>query len=328
VSANVPPHRLVVLALALSVLAGVGSAAAAERYALIVTGASGGPQYATKYETWRASFITTLRDRFGYPEDHIVLLADEEAPGIRRSTRENVRAALADLRRRAARDDVVLVLLVGHGTALDGDEGKFNLVGPDLTAAEWAALLRPIPGRLIFVNTTSGSFPFLNRIAGQGRIVLTATDSALQQYDTVFPEFFVKAFEDDEADLDKNRKVSIWEAFVYASAGVKRWFDERGQLVTERPLLDDTGRGVGREAGTEGPDGTLARATFLQPDLRIPENASAETATLMRRRAELEAAVEQLRANKATIPPEQYDAELETLLLELTRLDKQLQSKN
>ena len=316
------------LAVILSVLASVLPAIAGERYALIVTGASGGPQYAKKYEAWRTSLITTLRDRFGYPLDHIVLLADEEAPGVRRSTRENVRAALADLRRRAARDDVVLVLLVGHGTALDGDEGKFNLVGPDLTAGEWAGLIRPIPGRLVFVNTTSGSFPFLNRVAGQGRIVLTATDSALQQYDTVFPEFFVKAFEDDEADLDKNRKVSIWEAFAYASARVKGWFDERGQLATERPLLDDTGRGVGREAEAEGPDGALARATFLQPDVRIPENVSAETAALMKRRAQLAAAVDELRANKSTIPPDRYDAELETLLLELTSIDSQLRSRN
>src|SRR5262245_26941348 len=123
-------RRPVFLAFVLSVLVSGAPAVAGERYALIVTGASGGPQYAKKYDAWRASFITTLRDRFGYPMEHIVLLAEDEAPGIRRSTRENVRAALADLRRRTARDDVVLVLLVGHGTALDGDEGKFNLVGP------------------------------------------------------------------------------------------------------------------------------------------------------------------------------------------------------
>jgi hypothetical protein len=320
-------HRPVFAALVLF-LAGTLPAVAGERYALIVTGASGGPQYAQKYDTWRASVITTLRDRLGYPQDHIVLLADDEAAGIRRSTRENVRAALADLRRRASRDDVVLVLLIGHGTALDGDEGKFNLVGPDLTAEEWAGLIRPVPGRLVFVNTTGGSFPFLHRVAGQGRIVLTATDSAVQQYDTVFPEFFVKAFEDESADLDKNRRVSIWEAFVYASARVKGWFDERGQLATERPLIDDTGRGVGLEAGAQGGDGTLARATFLEPDVRIPENVSADQAGLMKRRAEIEAAVEQLRTNKATIPADRYDAELESLLLELSRIDRQIRSRN
>ena len=50
------------------------------------------------------------------------------------------------------KDDQLLVLLIGHGTSLDGDEAKFNLVGPDLSASEWGDLLRPLPGRLVFVE--------------------------------------------------------------------------------------------------------------------------------------------------------------------------------
>jgi hypothetical protein len=301
---------------------------AGDRYALIVTGASGGTAYTKKYEAWRASLVTTLRDRFGYPQDHLVILGPEAAQGVRASTRENVRAALADLRRRAAKDDVVFILLLGHGTALDGDDGKFNLVGPDLTGEEWAALVKAIPGRLIFVNTTGGSFPYLHKIAGPGRIVLTATESASQEYETVFAGFFVRAFEDQAADTDKNQKVSIWEAFVYASARVKSWFDERGQIATERPLLDDTGRGIGREAGSPGPDGTLAQTTYLQPDAVIPAGADAELAGLVRRRGELEAAIDRLRTSKPSMPVDQFEAELEKLILELTRVDRQIRSKS
>jgi hypothetical protein len=211
---------------------------------------------------------------------------------------------------------------------LDADDGKFNLVGPDLTGAEWAGLIKPIAGRVVFVNTTSGSFPFLHQLAGPGRIVLTATDSAAQQWDTVFPEFFVRAFEDASADADKNRKVSIWEAFVYADARVKIWFEERGRLATERPLLDDTGRGVGREAGSEGPDGSLAQVTYLQPDVVIPPTADAELAALLKKRAEVESAIDRLRMSKPTIAGDRYDAELERLLLELTRIDRQIRSRS
>jgi hypothetical protein len=286
-------------------LAVASAAVAGDRHALIVTGASGGPQYAEKYETWRASLITILRDRFAYPQDHIIVLADEESPGVRRSTRENVRASLGELRKRVAKD-----------------------VGPDLSGDEWARLVKPIAGRLVFVNTTGGSFPFLHKIAGPGRIVLTATQSAVQQFDTVFPEFFVKAFEDDGADADKNKKVSVWEAFAYASAQVKIWFDERGQLATEKPLLDDTGRGVGREAETDGPDGALARTTYLQPDVLIPATADAELAGLLRKRGELESALDQLRTSKPAMPVEQYEVELEKLLLELTRIDRQIRSRS
>jgi hypothetical protein len=309
-------------------ITGVSSGLAAERFALIVTGASGGPQYAEKYAAWRASLLTTLRDTFRYPDDRIIVLAETEEPGVRRATRANVQAAFGELRRRVAKDDVVLVLLIGHGTMLDADDGKFNLVGPDLTGAEWAGLIKPIAGRVVFVNTTSGSFPFLHQLAGPGRIVLTATDSAAQQWDTVFPEFFVRAFEDASADADKNRKVSIWEAFVYADARVKIWFEERGRLATERPLLDDTGRGVGREAGSEGPDGSLAQVTYLQPDVVIPPTADAELAALLKKRAEVESAIDRLRMSKPTIAGDRYDAELERLLLELTRIDRQIRSRS
>lgn len=312
-------------------IAGVGSCAAtgwsAERYALIVTGASGGDEYAQKYDGWRTSFVETLQQKFNYPADHVTVLAEEEKDGARKATRENVRAALADLRARAAKDDVVVVLLIGHGTTGDGEEAKFNLVGPDLSADEWAALVKPIQSRVVFIDTTSGSFPFLKKVAGRGRIVVTATDAAAQQFETVFPEFIVKAFDDDSADFDKNGKVSIWEAFAYASAGVRNWFEERGQLATERPLLDDTGTGSGREADAPGTDGPLAQVTYLEPETLIA-TGNRELDALLRRRAELTVQLEQLKARKPNMLPDDYDTELEKVLLELARIDRQVRTKS
>src|SRR5437868_4264455 len=175
---------------------------AGERFALIVTGASGGDVYAQKYAKWRTAFVETLRGKFHYDADRLIVLAESSGEGVQAATRENVRAALAGLRKRMTKDDQLLVMLIGHGTSLDGDEAKFNLVGPDLTATEWGDLLRPLPGRLVFVNTTAASFPFLRKLAAKGHVVLTATDAAAQQFETVFPEFFIKAFDDQAADLD------------------------------------------------------------------------------------------------------------------------------
>ncbi len=302
--------------------------AAGERYALIVTGASGGAEYAKKYETLRISFVTILREKFGYAEDKVIVLADREEAGVRRATRDNVRAALDDLKRRVAKDDVVLVLLVGHGTAQgpEAHQAKFNLVGPDLSATEWADLVSPIAGRLVFVNATGGSFPFLQGMSARGRVVLTATKSTAQRFETVFPEFFVRAFIDDSADLDKNGRVSIWEAFRYASVGVENWFKEEGRLATERALLDDSGDGIGREADTPGADGTIAQVTYLQRDLLIATGDS-ELAALARRRVELESQIELFKARRSTLAPERYQMELEALLLELARFDRQSRSK-
>lgn len=304
------------------------AAQAGERYTLVITGASGGDVYAQKYQKWRAAFTATLREKFGYAGDRLLVLAETESQGAQKSTRENVRRVFGDLRQRLTKDDQLLVLLIGHGTTMDGDEAKFNLVGPDLSAVEWADLLRPLPGRLVFINTTGGSFPFLRTLAGRGRIVLTATDNAAQQYETVFPEYFVKAFDDPAADVDKNGRVSIWEAFTYASAGVQQWFEQKGQLPTERPLLDDTGAGIGREALNPGVDGAVARVTYLAPDAPIAMPTDSALAGLMRRRADLEQQLEELKARKESMPPDQYAAELEKLLIEIARVSAQIRSKS
>jgi hypothetical protein len=316
----------------------IASPLAADRYAVIVTGASGGAPYSKKYDAWRNAFVVTLETKLGYPRDHIVVLAEEAAPAGRRATRDEVRAAFQDLAMRVAKDDVLLVLLIGRGTS--GDEGaRFNLVGPDLTAAEWAANLKPIAGRVVFVNAGSGSFEFLETLAGRGRIVLTAADSAAQQYETIFPQFFIEAFAAEEADLDRDGKVSIWEAFQTASAGVKGWFEDQGRLATERPILDDNGDGIGREAEedglskepglsqSKGPDGALARVTFLQRDDPGATPADAELAALLRQRADIQSRIELLRADKANVPPDQYETDLEALLVELARLERQIRSK-
>src|SRR5258707_5025992 len=184
------------------------------------------------------------------------------------------------------------------------------------------------PGAPVFVDTTGASFPFLRKLSAKGHVVLTATDTAAQQFETVFPEFFIKAFDDAAADLDRNNRVSIWEAFTYASAGVRQWFEQKGQLPTERPLLDDTGAGVGREAQNPGTDGAVARVTYLEPDAALALPADTALAGLVKRRAELESLLEELKARKESTPPDQYDAELEKLLVEISRIGAQIRSKS
>jgi len=315
------------LATALVVLM-ASSAFAGEKYALVISGASGGDVYAAKYDKWRTAFTALLREKFGYPPERLLVLAESEGDGVQKATREQVQRSFADLRRKLTKEDQLLILLIGHGTTSDGEDAKFNLVGPDLSATEWADLLKPIPGRVVFINTTSASFPFLRKLAARGRVVMTATDSSAQQFETVFPEFFLKAFEEGGADLDKSGRVSMWEAFTYASAGVRGWFEQKGQLPTERPLLDDTGSGVGREAQNPGVDGAAARVTYLAPDAVLALPSDATQAALVKRRADLERQVEELKARKESTPPDQYDAELEKLLVEIARISQQLRAKS
>ncbi len=308
---------IVLLGLSLAALSFAG-----ENYALVVTGASGGEPYATKYTNWRQSFVSTLRTKFGYPDDHVIVIGESGA-GIRMATRDEVRRTLLELRGRLTKDDQLVILLLGHGTTADGSRGedaKFNLVGPDLKASEWGDLLRPLVSRVVFVDTTAVSYPFLHHLATPGRIVVTATDSTAQEFETVFGELFIRAFEDSSADADKNGRVSLFEAFTYASAATRAWYEQRGQLPTERPLIDDDGDGVGHEAWNPGSDGALARATFLQAS-SMPVDAVGAAA--VRRQRELESQIEDLKGKRTSMLPAAYEAELERLLIELARVSVQ-----
>lgn len=299
-------------------------ARAAERYAVVISGASAGESYAKDYDKWRASLQQVLKTRLKLPDTHIVFMGE---PLPEKPTRDNVRRVIGDLRAKMTKDDLLLVMLIGHGT-FDGQAAKFNLVGPDMSSTEWAALLQNIAGTVVVVNTTGASFPFLAELSGRGRVVITATDSAAQKFDTVFPQYFIEGLDNDGADVDKNGRISVWEAFSYASAAVKQHYEQRGQLSTERPLLDDNGDKVGKEAAAPGPDGAVARATYLDAEQLPPAGADGSLAALIRRRAALEAEIEQLKARKDTMPAAQYEQEFEKLAVELAKVAKEIREKS
>lgn len=316
--------RVVVAAFVL--LAMHGSAEARDYFTLIVSGASGGPEYAERYDRWRSGLIAALRAQPGFRDDHLVVLAETADAGIGCASREGVRRAVRELATRMDEQSVLFILLLGHGT-FDGEDAKFNLVGPDLAASEWAALVDPLPGRLVFVNTAAASAPFLKPLAKRGRIVITATESPVQRYATVFPEFLTRAFVDASSDFNRNGRVSVWEAFVHASTGVRRWYQERGRLATERALLDDTGDGLGIDADDveDGPRVGLSAAVYVGAGVDdVATGQGGEMDRLAARRAALEVAVEELRTVRAAMPRERYAAELERLLLELARVSRDM----
>jgi hypothetical protein len=298
---------------------------AAERYALIVSGASGEPQYQQQYGQWRSSLVTTLREKLAFDPAHIDILFEGADPE-HVSTAANVRKAFERLRGRLHPDDVVLVVLLGHGT-FDGLDAKFNLVGPDLTASEWAALLKPLAGRLAIVDTTAASFPFLETLSGARRIVISATDAGAQRFDTVFPQYFVEALGDPAADLDKNGRVSIWEAFLSASLKVRRYYEQKGTLATERSLLDDNGDAVGTEAGAEGTDGSLAARTYLDADAATAAPTDEELLALLQKRTALESDAEDLKERRALMTPDEYQKEFERLMLDLARVSQTIRAR-
>lgn len=316
--------RTIGLALAM-LLVVAATASAQQRHALIISGATGGDEYAAQYLAWTDAFSRILVERLRFEPGSVTVLSETDDPKVA-ATAENVRKKVAAIREGMGRNDTLVVLLIGHGT-FDGTDAKFNLVGRDLEAAEWGALLRPLPGQLVVVNTTAGSFPFVERLSGPRRIVISATDSVAQRFDTVFPKFFIEAFEQDGADLDKNGRISIWEAFAAASAGVKRHYQSRGQLSTERAVLDDDGDGAGKGAADDGGDGAVAARTYLDENLPGAAPTDEGLLKLLQRKTLIEAEVEDLKIRRTFLPAEEYAREFERLMIELARVSSEVRRR-
>ncbi len=300
---------------------------AEKRFALIVSGASGGPPYADSYDAWRQAIVLALRDKHGFPERQIHALGERPGANTALASRANIEAAIDVLTEQVTAGDRLLVVLIGHGT-FDGIDAKFNLVGPDLESRELGRLLERVPGSVVVFNTTSASFPFVGRLSRRGHVVVSATDATAQRYETIFPQALVEAIQGDDSDLDKNGRLSVWEAFAFASARVREWYEQQGRLSTERSLLDDNGDGLGKEAGAPGPDGVVARQLYFDRREDLADSGDPELVELGRRRAELEVAIEALKASADSLTTVEYRARLETLLIDLARVSRRIRDKS
>ena len=298
-------------------------------FLLIVVGLAGDPEHGELFQKW-GSALAEASESVGIASDRLVYLSDakEDARVHARATREEIDAALSGFAQAAGPDDVVYVVLVGHGS-YDGSTARFNLPGPDMTPADFDALLRKLPARnVVFVNTSSSSGPFVEELSAPGRTIITATRNGAERFTTLFGGYFVEAFSTDASDADKNKRVSMLEAFQYAQSEVARAYEREGLLATEHALLDDNGDKKGSPDPTPtGSDGRLAAALSLgsaADAAPLPEDPTLRTLYLERR--DLERGVEALRLLKESLPPARYASELERRVTDLALKTREIRT--
>jgi mannose-6-phosphate isomerase-like protein (cupin superfamily) len=220
------------------------------------------------------------------------------------------------------------VVLIGHGT-FDGKEAKFNLRSNDVSAVELAEWLQPFRRPVAIINASSASAPFLQKLSGTNRVVITATRSGSEVNFARFGRYFSAAIADPAADLDKDGQTSLLEAYLMAARRVKEFYETEGRLATEHALLDDNGDGLGTppdwfrgiravKSAKDGAalDGLRAHQFHLvrsEAELKLPPEVRA-------RRDALEQSIAKLRDSKRTLAEDDYYQKLEVLLLEIARL--------
>jgi hypothetical protein len=220
------------------------------------------------------------------------------------------------------------VVLIGHGT-FDGKEAKFNLRGPDVSAAELSEWLKPFQRPLAIIDTTSSSAPFLGKLAAPKRVIVSATRSGNEQNYARFGKFLAEALSDPKSDLDKDGQISLLESFLSASHRTTEFYKTEGRLATEHALIDDNGDGLGTPADWfRGVLATKRAKDGAQLDgLRAHQFHLVRSATeqqlspaVRSQRDQLEQQIAALRDRKEKLSEGKYFQELEKLLLELAAL--------
>ena len=287
------------------------SGAVAQTNLVIVSGIGGDPKYTKSFATLSSTLAQAARDRGKLPDSSIVWLGDTSASkmtGFRGpSTRANIESVLGRLA--AKNSGQVVVVLIGHGSG-EGAETRISLPGPDMTAADFAKALAVFGERRVaFVNLTSASGDMLELMAGPTRVVMTATKSAFQRNESQFARYFVDAYAKDGADSDKDSRVSLLEAFRYADAETKRYYETDGKLATENAQLADASQLAARFflAGSGG-------SAVSSPRLN----------SLYAARTALDDQLLALKKRKTNMGAEAYDTELERLLLSLALKSREI----
>jgi hypothetical protein len=303
---------------------------------VILAGASPEASYGNQIRRWCLKLYAILTEDYGHPAENIMLLmggSDSDGDSISGANRRDIlRDRLKALAEKLRPGDQLFFFLIGHGTS-DAEEAKFVLTGPDLSGRQFAAMLQPLAAQnIVVVNAASSSYPFCQALTGPGRILVSATRSRAEKYNTQFARYFIDALEGRAGDRDKNRRVSIWEAFIFATKSVQKWYADQKRIPTEHAALEDNGDGIfSLDPGPGQDDGSLAQIAYLDPlvtnrsaDSPQPPDDEGLTLTLNARIRALERSVLLLRHRRAALPETAYHQEMEKLLIDLARTSRQL----
>jgi hypothetical protein len=317
------------LAAVAALVLGAARTSAAQTHLVIISGLGGEKKYSTEFNQIASSLADAAQKRWGIADADDIWLGEDSVAANRPhyrgpATKANVEQTLTRLAARAGPGDQIVLVLIGHGSG-EGENTKISIPGPDLSARDFAQLLARFPTQKVaFINLTSASGDMLPVISGPNRVVITATKSAFERNESQFARFFVDALAKDVADVDKDGRVSLLEAFRYANVETKRVYENETKLQTEHAQFDD----MGLKVGVADPDGRekqglLARRFFLDGGVSAGVAANdPQLAALYKDKFALEDRIDALRTKKSAMTADAYDDALEELLVDLARKAK------
>ncbi|MFH1673375.1 MAG: caspase family protein [Pseudomonadota bacterium] len=197
------------------------------------------------------AFRECALNNMGVKQEATEILIDSEA------TASSIRRTLGGLRMNARPEDTVIIFYAGHGTVVDvgGRIEEYlvtygadwdNLPGTAIAMEEFDRLLRLRAERLLVIADACysgaikvrGSEEIFKGLTGKGRILIGYQGAAREDVKLGhgYLTYYITEALEGKGDLDRNGKVTLREAYEYASEKIKKmtgtglWIKGEGDL--------------------------------------------------------------------------------------------------
>lgn len=287
------------------------SQAQAKTSVVIVQGLAGEDYYQRHFDEQAEKIATASAALTEEGDTHIFGHADHKE-----ASKEIVMPILQSLVESSEDDDLILVYLIGHGS-YDGRDYKFNIAGADITGLDIVETFsqESLRAAVVLINTTSSSGALLKPLAETNIHLLSATKSGAERTATRFGRHFADGFLEAEADINKNKSLSLQEAFNYAVRETQAFYDDEGLLATENPRLQMAKNKVAADQ---------IKLANLESRPSVP--AGSEEAGLYAQRDELDRQIDTLRLRRINLTDEEYAQRFQDLMIQLAILQSEIES--
>ncbi len=289
-----------------------------ETICIIITGLGGMPEYEENFLSWGLATEAHFQDEL----ESVVYRLDG------RDKKKSDILRLFEQISSSPPPKELWLFLIGHASH-DNRNYKFNISGPDLTDQEIKTFFDGLgETRTYLVAATSASGTLASQLGQENRVIVTATKSATERQPPLFMSFFLEAVTSEEADTDKNARVSLLEAFLFSHQKVTAWFEEKGRIQTEHSTLQDNGQVLLEKKNIlethPGNQGTLLASTAYLSRAVDQPHRTREARELASQGVELEREIEDLKFRKNQMPEDEYYRALEELLVKLAVLNESI----
>lgn len=215
-------------------------------YALIVSGINKNSKERPAKDRAVMGLRRFILDNANVESDRLSVLVDRES-SLRKdsivSTAANLKKQIDRFATVVNTGDRFILYYMGQANIVS-DILRLNLPGPDITHMQLAEWINGIKASsMLIVLDCPGAGLAVTDVTGLNRIIIGAC-TADQHYSTQFSEYFMPALLDEASDTDEDGRISLLEAFTFASRSVDDFYRRQALLTTETPVLEDNADGI------------------------------------------------------------------------------------